>query len=164
MNELIFLNIPELENNIEYIFSLFKNNENTMTEFYSLEGKDPVLSVLKINDNFLNSVIKDIVKNVEFNSRIFKHHKSYEHSIHKDVEGIKCALNFILKGYNSPIIFYDDNKKEIKKYYYRCGLINTEKYHSVPSSYEDRIFLRFGFYNSFDEIKKILKKYESNNV
>lgn len=160
MNEIMHLNIPDLENNFDYIFSVYKNNETNMTTFSSQEGEDPVLAVYKVNDDTLNTIIKNIVNEVEFNCRIFKHYKHQSHSIHKDVGGIKCSLNFMITGYDSPIIFYNDNEIETNKFYYRCGLINTERYHSVPASNNDRVFLRFGFYNSFLEMSNLFKSYK----
>lgn len=160
MNEIIFLDIPNLKKTYNYIFSLYKDNEKNMKEFSSSLGNDPTLSVLKLNDKKLNLIVKNIVNDIEFNSRLFKHHRHNEHTIHKDVGGIKCALNFMIEGNDSPIVFYNDNKQKIKQFYYKCALINTEIYHSVPPSDNDRIFLRYGFYDSFDTIKNCFKKYE----
>lgn len=161
MNELMFLYIPELVNNQKYIYELFENHEKDMVEFDSKEGKNNSFVVARFRDTFLESIINDIVGDVEYNLRIYKHYKNKNHSMHKDVGGIQCSLNYLIGGYDSPVIFYDDNKNETGRYHYQCGLLNILKYHSIPPSKQDRVFLRFAFKKPFDEIKELFKDYEA---
>ena len=161
MNDLAFLYIPDLVNNHKHITDLYKNLEKSMVVFDSLEGKDNNFLVCKFEDLLLESIIKNIVGNISFNLRFYKQYKNKNHEIHKDVGGVLCTLNYLIEGYDAPVIFYNDDKAEIGRYHYQCGLLNVQKFHSVPYSSKDRVFLRFAFKQSYDEMKEIFKNYET---
>ena len=74
----------------------------------------------------ITSLFQDIIGSNNIEPNFFTQQKNTEVKMHKDV-GIKCAINFILQGKETPIEFEDYGK-----FYYQNALLDITQKHSVP--------------------------------
>lgn len=151
------LDISPLQSLKEDLILLYYENLDNFKYFESKEGIDYSISKLDINDEFINEFVEYIIgKDIEYKVVLYQQNKNHEHEIHKDVGGIKSSLNMILIDNDSPIIFYDDDKYELR---YDCALLNVSIPHSVPKSERKRVYLRIAIKEDYNVIRQKIKSY-----
>ena len=103
----------------------------------------------------LHNKLKSFFSNEKINCYFYILEKNHSIGTHSDPTTL-CSINILLSDRNAPIII--DNKK----YFYNTALLDTSREHSVPSSDNDRVMLKFSFTKTSFEVAKerlcLLKK------
>ena len=148
-----------------------KNNNSYGSKFYDFVNKDDKEwwlkqqtwhSTVNADEDILThmpetarilSMFKTILDtdNIEVNFLTQKHNTDVKP--HTDV-GTPCAINFIIKGSATPIVF-DDAGKE---FFYKSALLDVSKTHSVPVQEDtERLLLKFRLMDlSFEDAREKL--------
>lgn len=73
--------------------------------------------------------------------------------MHQDPKEMKCAINFVIYGNESPITF-----KDAGDFYYKHALVNVSKMHAVRAQRQKRILFKLCINDlTFEETKEKLK-------
>jgi hypothetical protein len=98
------------------------------------------------------SIFKERLETNEIEANFFTQKVGTSAKMHADV-GTACAINFILKGDETPIMFEEDGT-----FYYKNALINVSKKHMVPEQTStDRILFKLRILNMpFEEVREKL--------
>ena len=97
----------------------FKNQKTW--KYSSQIEKNKGTEVFRIEEEF-----KKILKVDHLDPKFLSQEVGTKVTMHRDA-GIKCAINFLISGTSTPIIF-----KNFGKFNYVNALINTDELHSVP--------------------------------
>ena len=109
----------------------------------------------------LTNLFKRIVGTEHIKPNFFTQTKGTEVKTHVDV-GTLCAINFMIKGGETPVRFDDADSVIIEKY--TVALLNVSRNHGVPvQTGEDRLLFKLRFtHNKYHEVKEAIKEYQLN--
>ena len=98
------------------------------------------------------SIFKERLETNDIEANFFTQKVGTNVKMHVDV-GTSCAINFILRGEETPIIFEEDGT-----FYYKDALINVSKKHMVPEQTStDRMLFKLRILNMpFEEVREKL--------
>lgn len=98
------------------------------------------------------SIFKERLDTNDIEANFFTQKVGTNVKMHVDV-GTSCAINFILKGEETPIVFEEDGT-----FYYKDALINVSKKHMVPEQTStDRMLFKLRILNMpFEEVREKL--------
>jgi len=107
----------------------------------------------------LTNLFKRIVKTENIKPNFFTQTKGTEVKTHIDV-GTLCAINFMIKGGETPVRFDDADSVIVEKY--TVALLDVSRNHSVPvQTGEDRLLFKLRFtHNKYEEVKEAIKQYQ----
>jgi len=99
------------------------------------------------------SIFKKIIGTNDIEANFFTQKVGTNVKMHVDV-GTACAINFILKGKETPIVFEEDGT-----FHYKDALINVSKKHMVPKQTStDRMLFKLRILNMpFEEVREKLR-------
>jgi len=102
-------------------------------------------------------MFKGVLETDNIEANFFSQQKDTTVKTHIDV-GTPCAINFIIRGNKTPIVFEDSGE-----HYYQNALLDVSKRHSVPKQIDDdRLVFKLRILDvSFEEAQnKIIKFFE----
>ncbi len=107
----------------------------------------------------LTDLFKRIVGTENIKPNFFTQTKGTEVKTHIDV-GTLCAINFMIKGGETPVRFDDADAVFVENY--TVALLNVSKNHGVPvQTGEDRLLFKLRFtHNKYEEVKEAIKQYQ----
>lgn len=96
------------------------------------------------------SIFKERLKTNEIEANFLTQKVGTNVKMHADV-GTACAINFLLKGDETPIMFEEDGT-----FYYKNALLNVSKKHMVPEQRStDRMLFKLRILNMpFEEVRE----------
>tara|TARA_B100001057_G_C22635091_1_gene865930 strand:+ start:332 stop:853 length:522 start_codon:yes stop_codon:yes gene_type:complete len=121
---------------------------NLYTKGYN-EAKDAAWWIARIRENkHMHPQINNLYELLE--ADVIAIHRQYANTrvnTHIDPNS-SCCVNIILSGHTGPVVFEDYGK-----IYYKCALLNSQEWHSVPSYDEDRVLVKFAYFKkSYEEV------------
>ena len=107
----------------------------------------------------LTNLFKRIVGTEHIKPNFFTQTKGTEVKTHIDV-GTLCAINFMIRGGETPVRFDDADSVVVEKY--TVALLDVSRNHSVPiQTGEDRLLFKLRFtHNKYEEVKEAIKQYQ----
>lgn len=93
---------------------------------------------INCDNEYINRVIQDL--NIDCKPRIYKQLPYSYLEPHTD-NITECAINFVIKGDDSPICIQG------VEYHYKQAIVNTRELHSVRTGTTERILLKLSIYN-----------------
>ena len=124
----------------------------------SVNADEDKLKLMPEASRILN-LFKEVLETDNIEANFFTQKKDTEVKTHVDV-GTPCAINFIIRGDATPIVF-----EESGTHFYRNALLDVSKRHSVPLQLEtERLLFKLRILDqSFEEAReKIITYFELN--
>ena len=124
----------------------------------SVNADEDKLKLMPEASRILN-LFKEVLETDNIEANFFTQKKDTEVKTHVDV-GTPCAINFIIRGDATPIVF-----EESGTHFYRNALLDVSKRHSVPLQLEtERLLFKLRILDqSFEEAReKIINYFELN--
>jgi len=121
---------------------------NLYTKGYN-ESEDAAWWIARIRENRSMYPLIDGIYNL-LEADVIAIHRQYANTrinTHIDPNSV-CCVNIILSGHTGPVLFEDYGK-----IYYKCALLNSQHWHSVPSYDEERLLVKFAYFKKpYEEV------------